>query len=144
MPDLNPLINGTSYSWSQITVNIGGSLIVDITAISYKSMQEKTNNYGSGSQPVSRGRGRTEYEASMTLRLGEIESLRNSVASRDILKIAPFDVTVAFLPEDATIPVVHTLKNAEFLEDPVESTEGDTTIEVEVPLIIAGIERESL
>jgi hypothetical protein len=140
------LINGTSYSWAQITINIQGTPLYGVTAISYKTSQEKTNNYGQGNRPVSRGRGRKETEASLTLRLGELEALRNSISNRDILDIPPFDITVAFIPNNADInqPLVHTLKNAEFLEDPVDSTEGDTTIEVDVPLIISNVIYEAL
>ena len=139
-----PLINGTSYSWAQIVVNINGTPLIGITSISYTTTQEKTNNYGMGNRPTSRGRGRKETEASFTLRLAELEALRNSVGNRDILDIPPFDVVVSWLPEDTTIPVSHTLKNAEFLSDPVEVNEGDTSIEVECPLIISHVEHESL
>jgi hypothetical protein len=140
------LINGTSYSWAQITINIQGTPLYGVTAISYSETQEKTNNYGQGSNPTSRGRGRKEYEASMTIRLGELEALRNSIASRNLVDIPVFDVTVAFIPKgsDSNVPVVHTLKNAEFLSDSVDVTEGDTSIEVDTPLIISEIIRESL
>ena len=137
---LQPLINGTAYSWSQIAITIGGRPLTDVTAISYTVTQEKTNNYGIGNQPTSRGRGRKEYEASITLRLGELEAIRNSVLSRDILDIAPFNITVSFLPEDGTLPVNHILKNAEFTANPVDVSEGDTSIELEIPLIIAGVD----
>ena len=140
------LINGTSYSWAQITINIQGTPLYGVTAISYKTSQEKTNNYGQGNRPVSRGRGRKETEASMTLRLGELEALRNSISTRDILDIPPFDITVAFIPNNADInqPVVHTLKNVEFLEDSVDSSKGDTSIDVDIPLIISDVKYEAL
>ena len=140
------LINGTSYSWAQITINIQGTPLYGVTALSYSETQEKTNNYGRGSAPTSRGRGRKEYEASMTIRLGELEALRASIASRNLVDIPAFDVTVAFIPNnaDTNVPLVHTLKNAEFLSDSVDVSEGDTSIEVDMPLIISEIIRESL
>ena len=140
------LINGTAYSWAQITINIQGTPLYGVTAISYTETQEKTNNYGQGSNPVSRGRGRKEYESSITIRFGEMEALRNSIASRNLVDIPPFDITVAFIPNnaDTNLPVVHTLKNAEFTTDGADITEGDTSIEVDLPLIISNIIRESL
>jgi hypothetical protein len=140
------LINGTSYNWAQITINIQGTPLYGVTALSYSETQEKTNNYGRGASPTSRGRGRKEYEASMTIRLGELEALRNSINSRNLVDIPMFDVTVAFIPNgaDTNVPVVHTLKNAEFLSDSVDVSEGDTSIEVDMPLIISEIIRESL
>ncbi len=137
-----PLINGTAYSWSQIRVNINGTPLIDITSISYKTVQEKTDNYGQGNRPTSRGRGRKTVEASITLRLGELEALRNSAPNRDILDVPPFDISVAFIPENNGVIVAHSLKNAEFLEDPVEANEGDNEVLVEVPLIVSHIEHE--
>ena len=60
-----PLINGINYSWANITVIGLGVPFIGITKIDYNAKQEKTNNYGAGSQPVSRGYGRVEYEGSL-------------------------------------------------------------------------------
>ena len=139
--DITPLVNGTAYSWAQIRVTIGGRPVTGITQINYKRTQEKVNNYGAGNAPTSRGRGRKEYEASITLRLGEIQSISRSAENGDITNLLPFDITVSFLPEDATIPVNHIIKNAEFTEDFVEVSEGDTSIEMELPLIISGFDK---
>ena len=54
-----PLINGVNYSWANISVILFGQPVIGIVSIMYKAKQEKKNNYGSGTEPVSRGYGRT-------------------------------------------------------------------------------------
>jgi hypothetical protein len=135
-----PLINGESYSWSQIVLNILGTPIVGFTAISYKESQEKVNNYGAGNRPVSRGYGKKEYEGSITFHMEELQAIAASAPNRSILDIPPFDVVVSFLPKSGTI-VTHTLRMVEFLEDPFDGSEGDTAFELEVPIILAGIDK---
>lgn len=134
----SPLINGQAYSFSLITVNILGTPVVGITAISYKTSQEKVNNYGAGNRPVSRGYGKKECEGSITIDMEELEALIAAAPNRDILDIPPFDIIVTYTPQSGAV-VVHTLKNCEFLEDPIEAGDGDTRISVEVPLIISHI-----
>jgi hypothetical protein len=140
MADFPTLINGKSYAWAEVTVLALGVPIAGVKAISYTRKQEKKNNYGAGSKPVSRGHGREEYEASITLSMNEIQTLTNAAPQRNILKIPPFDIIVSFLPTDGII-VTHKLRNAEFLEDPIEMEEGDAEIVAECPLIISDIEK---
>ena len=67
MNNLAPLINGKSYEWSDITMNVMGVPIVGVTAIKYDETQNMTNIYGAGRRPVSRGYGQIEPTASVTL-----------------------------------------------------------------------------
>lgn len=132
------LINGRSYGWSSISVNIGGRIIEGITAISYNGRQNKTNNNGRGGKPVSRGRGSKEYEASITLEMKEVANILAGIPGKELTDIAPFPIIVSY-QDDANVIVNHTLHNVEFLEHPQTAAEGDTSINVELPLIISGI-----
>jgi hypothetical protein len=58
-----PLINGTAYDFSQIIVTILGVPVASVSSIEYSEEQEKTNNYGAGNRPVSRGQGAIEAKA---------------------------------------------------------------------------------
>ena len=138
--DFQPLINGKSYSWADITVNIGGTPVAGIVAISYKRSQEKTNNYGSGPKPVSRGRGNKEYEASITLHMEEVERLLDAAPNRDLLDIPAFDINVTFESSPDQI-ANHVLKFAEFTEEANDIAQGDSVIEMELPLVIADIQK---
>ena len=48
-----PLVNGVAYSWSSVSFVLFGVPVAGIVNIEYKSKQTKTNNYGSGVEPVS-------------------------------------------------------------------------------------------
>ena len=133
------LINGINYSWANISVLPLGIPLNGITKISYKAKQEKTNNHGAGSKPVSRGYGREEYEASIEVYTDEWKRFIAASPEKNPLKIPPFDIPVVFAG-DGVLPTTDILLMAEFLEDPLEANEGDTKLLVTIPLIIAGIE----
>jgi hypothetical protein len=135
---LAPLINGESYSWSQIVVAIGGVPVAGITELSYKEATEKENIYGQGSLPVSRGYGNTTYEGSITLLMEEVQALIRRSPSGRLSDYAPFDVTVSYLPKNG-LPVKHVIQKCEFLETNIETAQGETSIEVAIPLVIGFI-----
>jgi len=133
-----PLVNGTAYSWSQITLNILGVPVAGVSAISYNEEQEMTDNYGAGNRPVSRGYGRITTEGSVTLHMEEVEAIQAAVSTGRLQDIPEFDVVVAYLPEGGTI-VTHTLKNVRFKNNGREISEGDMVVSVEIPMQISHI-----
>lgn len=135
-----PLINGVNYSWANISVVLFGVPVVGIASISYKRKLKKENNYGANNQPISRGYGNYEYEGDIELYTDEWKRIISASPGRDPLKIAPFDIQVVYggarLTGDRDI-----LRAVEFMEDPLESKQGDTKLMVKIPLIIGLIER---
>jgi len=135
-----PLINGVNYSWANITLVLFGVPVVGITKISYKRKQKKENNYGAGSQPVSRGYGNYEYEGSIELYMDEWKRIIAGAPDRDPLQIPPFDIQVLYsgarLGAEKDV-----LRSCEFLEDGFDGKQDDTKLLVTVPLIIGSIER---
>lgn len=141
---MSVLVNGVNYSWANVKLILFGVPVVGITKISYNRKQVKDNNYGWGAEPVSRGYGRIEYEASIELYRDEWVRIL-SAAGGDVLNIGMFSIQVIYgdIPgttNPTVIPHQDTLLNCEFLEDPLETNEGDTKILCKIPLIIAGIE----
>lgn len=132
------LINGTAYSWSSIQFVLFGVPVVGITSIDYKTKQAKTNNYGAGIEPVSRGYGRKEYEGSIEIYLDEWKKIIAAAPKKDPLAVGWFGIQVLYGNSiaDAT---QDTLQGVEFLEDPFTAKEGDTKLLVKIPLIIGGI-----
>jgi len=135
------LINGNAYSWASIVITIAGVPVTTAQGISFKSSFNKENIYGIGSQPVARGRGNTEYEGSITLLLGEVTSLRSASPDGTLGGILSFDVNASFI--DATGQNTTTrLAACEFNTDGVDVSQGDTSIPVELELIIGAIEAQ--
>lgn len=141
MPGVNtPLVNGTAYSWSNISVNPFGVPLLGILAINYKRKQAKTNNYGAGKEPVSRGYGMVEYEGDIEVYLDDWKAFIAGAPGRDPLAIPPFDIPVTFNGQ-GVITTKDVLRAVEFMEDPLEAKSGDTKLTVKIPLIIGGIDR---
>jgi hypothetical protein len=137
---MTPLINGVAYSWSSISFVLFGVPVAGIVNIEYKRKQAKTNNYGAGTEPVSRGYGKKEYDGSIEIYLDEWKRVIKAAPSRDPLAIGWFDIPVLYgnSVADAT---KDTLRAVEFLEDPFTAKEGDTKLTVKIPLIIGAITR---
>lgn len=132
-----PLINGRAYDFTQILVKILGAPIASVSAITYTEEQTKENNFGAGSRPVSRGQGAINASGSITLSMNDIEAIRDVALDGSLLKIAPFDIQVSFL--NAQKVVTHTLKNCEFMDDGVETSQDDKDIKRSFGLVISHI-----
>ena len=137
---MTPLINGISYSWSSIQFNLFGVPVAGIVSIEYKRKQAKTNNYGAGQEPVSRGYGKNEYDGSIEIYLDEWKKVISAAPSRDPLTIGWFDIPITY-GNSVADAAQDTLRAVEFLEDPFEAKEGDTKLTVKIPLIIGQIDR---
>jgi hypothetical protein len=132
-----PLINGTAYDFSQIIVTILGVPVASVSSIEYSEEQEKTNNYGAGNRPVSRGAGAIEAKASIEISMNDVEAIRAVAPNGSLLQVPAFDITVFF--GNLQNPVTHVLKNAEFINDGVESSQGDTDVKKKFDLVISHI-----
>lgn len=132
------LINGKAYSHAQIVARIGGIPIAGLTSISYSETQEKKNNFGAGTRPVSRGHAAKDATAQIGISMNDIEAIRTSAPNGSLLDIEPFDIVVTFLNIGSGV-ATHTLKNCEFTSDGVESNQGDTDIVRTFDLVVAEI-----
>jgi hypothetical protein len=133
-----PLINGVSYSWAIISINILGTIIYGTTAVSYQDAVQKENNYGAGGYPVSRGSGNYEAKASLTLYAEEVQKLVDVAPNNKLELIPPFDIEVSFEPTAGVI-VTHTIKNCEFMGNSIEAKQGDKKIETKFDLVVSDI-----
>ena len=135
---MTPLINGKAYDFAQVIVNIAGVPIPSISSITYSEEQEKTNNYGAGKRPVSRGHGTITASASFDISMNDIEALRDESPNGSLLALPAFDVVVVFgNPQN---PTKHRLKNCEFLSDGVEGSVDDTDLTRSFDLVVSDIE----
>ena len=134
------LINGVNYSWIDIKFVLFGIPVTGITKITYNEKQEKTNNYGAGEKPISRGYGRKTYEGSIEIYTDVLKKIIDAAPNRSFLDIPPSDIQVIF-GSSRTLFDKDVLRQVEFLENPFDVSEGDTSIKVTIPLIIADITR---
>jgi hypothetical protein len=133
------LINGHSYEWADIQLAIaGGTPVAGITEINYEAKRNIQNIYGIGSEPVSRGYGAKEYSASITIKWEEVQALIALAPDGDITQIPTFTITVAWLDTENAI-VQNTLQNVKFADNSLKTKQGDTSTDITLNLVIAGI-----
>jgi len=134
-----PLINGKSYEWSDIILNIMGVPIVGITKIEYEQTQDMQNIFGAGRYPVSRGYGKMESTCKITLLMEEIENIMMVAPLGIIQDIPEFDIIVAFI-DPMLVPKIHKVRNCRFKNNVRTTSQGEQSIPVDCELICSHIE----
>lgn len=132
------LEGGNGASWVSFTFSILGVPTNGVQRITYKDMQAKQNNYGAGRKPYNRTKGKVEYEGAITLFLDVVWALVKSAPGGRIQDIPPFEITCRVVYGTSSKTTI--LKNVEFLENGIDTSEGDMNTVVELPLIIGDIE----
>lgn len=132
-----PLINGRAYDFTQIVVKILGANVASVSSINYTEEQTKENNFGTGNRPVSRGQGAINASGSITMSMNDVESLRDVALDGSLLRIPAFDIEVSFL--NAQRVVTHVLKNCEFTNDGVETSQDDKDVSRSFDIVISHV-----
>jgi hypothetical protein len=135
---LPALINGKSYEWADILINILGSTFAGVTAIEYEDSQEMENVMGAGNRPVSRVYKNFVPTAKVTLLMEELEAIQAVAPNGVIQQIPEFDITVAYV-DAALITRIHTIKNCRFMKNVRKIAQGDGAIACELDLIISHV-----
>lgn len=138
-----PMVNGMLYSWADIVFAINGVPVTGITAIEYGDSQDVVNKYGAGRHPVGRAKGRITPSAKITMYQEEVEAIQSQAPNGRIQDIAPFDITVTYLPDSGIIKT-DKIRNVQFTANSRKWKEGDTGQEVELELIPSHIEWANL
>lgn len=126
------------YGWANVSFILFGVPVVGITKIDYKNKQKKENIYGAGTKVIGRGYGNEEPEGSIEIYTDVWKQIIANSPDRNPLKIPPFDIPVLFSGNGLQTQK-DVLRGVEFLEDPLSTSQGDTSIKVTIPLIIADI-----
>lgn len=134
-----PLVNGVLYSWADIVAAISGVPVTGITGIEYGEDQDVVNKYGAGRHPVGRAKGRITPSAKIVLYQEEVEALQRQAPNGRLQDIAPFDITVTYIPESGIV-TVDKIRNCQFKANSRKWKEGDTGQEVELELVPSHIE----
>ena len=132
------LVNGVNYSWCNIQFVLFGVVVTGIVKIDYKAKQEKTNNYGLGTKPVSRGYGNKSYEGTIDIYMEELRGIITASPAKDPLDIPMFDIVVLATGANV-VPLNDILKDVEFMEDVFTAAQGDQKLVVSIPLVIGDI-----
>ncbi len=135
------MINGTEYAWEDIQVKLPYSPnpLEGIIGISYKTAKEHKNIYGRGSKPVARGRGRKTFDGSIKILQSTLEAWQAALpVGKDITDVNIPVIPVGYAPE-AGLATTDMLQHVRVNEIPKGMEEGDTNMEIELPLTIGNI-----
>ena len=134
-----PLINGKSYEYADVTLIVLGIPIVGTTAIEYGEVANTENIYATGRFPVSRAFGTVEPAAKITLLMEEVNNIVTVSPNGRLYEIPAFDIVVTYT-DPSLITVTHKLRNGQFKNNKIGAATGDTSIPVELDLVISHIE----
>jgi hypothetical protein len=134
------IVQGVAYSWGNLSIVLYGNVVIGATKISYKAKQEKKNGHAWGNKPVYREYGNYDYEGSIEMYFDEWKKIIDASPNRDPLQIEPSDIQIVFAGS-RVLPTGDTLNYVEFMENPFDGSQGDTSFKVNIPLLIGDIKR---
>lgn len=134
------MINGVRPAWANMKVNILGRTVTGIVKVSFASARKKENQYGAGDQVDHRGYGNREPEFSITLYKYEVEAILALLApGQDLTDIAPFDIPIQWLVNGNPQIQKVIIKDIEFTKQSIDTSQGDTKIEVPLECICSQV-----
>jgi len=136
---LIPLINGKAYEYADITMVLLGVPILGTTAVEYGEEANIENIYGTGRYPINRGYGTVEPTAKVTVLMNEVMNIVSIAPNGRLHDIPEFDIIVSFTDVNL-IPVVHKIRNCKFKKNMISAATGDTSIPIELDLVISHVE----
>lgn len=138
------IINGRQYEFADVTLILGGRDVVGLRGISYTESQEKETIYGKGNKPLAIQKGNFSYEGSITLLQSEVETLRvlaKTETGRASLMGLTLDAVVCYGdPLKGDVMITDRINSLQFTEDPKEMSQGDNSMEIELPFIALSID----
>lgn len=138
MPAPQIMVNGKNYDWGDIGLTMFGGLITQITKINYSEKRQSVNNYGYGNFPTSYGNKNFEYTGSLSMYIDQLKQIEDAAPFKKILMIPPFSIKILMSGDGVAYRTVK-LSNVRFLENNFDTSQGDASIVVPVPIVFAGL-----
>ena len=134
-----PLVNGTSYDHAGISLNVIGTPIIEVTEISYSSVQAIEKNFGTGNEATSRSFGATEHEASITISMKEFNKIvAIGLPLGGIQNIPDFPIGINYRTGKSDFRR-DSLQLCVFKGPDISSSQGNTSTEVTLALSVGQI-----
>lgn len=132
--------NSREYEFADLTLVLGGKDLTGIRGVKYTEKIEREAIYGKGRNPHSIQSGNLAYEGEITLLQSEYDALEES-SNGNILELS-IDLNITFGDTNKGI-VTRTdrVKGLRFTEASKETKQGDKFMEIKLPFIALGIER---
>lgn len=135
------VLNGYSYADAKLEFN--GIDLPGVTSFEFTKTQAKTNNYGLGSNPVSRSKGNKEYSGSMEMDY-DTQNLLSGLSATGLLTEIPMGLMILSLERVDGGKEIVTLGFFEFNGDGISGSQGDENLTQSIDVIFGSYEKESL
>lgn len=140
------LVNGRQYEWADISLILGGRMVVGCRGINYKESQDKALLYGKGNRPISIQRGNKKYDGNVTMLQSEVETLKELARathgpSGSILDLNLNAVVCYGDPSKGDVMLTDLLYNIQFTEVDKGMKQGDQNMEVSLPFIFTDLKQ---
>ena len=129
------------YPWCSISVAFGGRILEGVTEVEYTAKREKKYLYGRGCNPHEILGGNYDYEGKIKIWQSELEAMTRDAKDKDILKLR-FDVVITYVPVDGGQMVTDILESVEITEAKKGIAQGDTNMEVELPIMFLRLKNQ--
>lgn len=138
-----PMINGRQYEWADISIYLGGRMVIGARGIKYKESQDKELLYAKGNRPLSIQKGNIKYEGSIVLLQSEVETLKElarSVRGRASVLDLNLNAVVCYGDPSKGDPMLtDMIYNLQFTEAEKGGNQGDKNMEITLPFICTDI-----
>ena len=122
------MINGKTFDWEDIKVDIGGLLDLEIMAINYDTERPVEEVYGRGNAARAFGNGNLVQSGSFELDpRAWLVLVIFSGTQNGIFRIPPFPITVSFANDDQ-VPQVDVLPSVKLSKVSTSQSQGDTEV----------------
>lgn len=139
------MINGQEYGWEDVQVVVEGKSVplTGIKGITYDSTKVHENIHGRGNRPVAMGRGKEDWEGTLTILQSELEAMQVSFGTRSLVNRKAFSITVAYAPDEGPL-TTDILQGVRITKVGKAITGEDTHMTVELGLKIFNVKYGSL
>lgn len=118
-------LNGFSYADAKIEFN--GLELPGITSFNFKKTKGKRNNYGLGSNPVSRSKLHNEYEGSLDMDY-DTQKILAVLSPTGLLTEVPAGIMILTLAKEDGGKEIVTVTTCEFENDGITGAQGDENL----------------
>lgn len=132
--------NSREYEYADVTVFLGGKDLLGIRGVKYTEKIEREAIYAKGRNPHAIQSGNLAYEGEIALLQSEYDALEEASAG-NVLELS-LDLEVSFgNPSQGIALRTDRVKGLRFTEASKETKQGDKFMEIKLPFIALGIER---
>lgn len=125
------MFDSREYEWSDITITVGGTILVKVQGVDYTVSQEKEPLYGKGAEPVSIQKGNKSYSGNLDLLQSAIDSL-TTAGGRDGMLGLSVDITVSYgNPSKGDVIRTDLLMGCQFTSEPRSMKQGDKNMQAQ-------------